>query len=85
MRCVAVRQAERSRTVPTILPPSKPRAAVKLVKQKQTLASLLFNGFMIVSALALTFIVLITEERYAFGPRLDNVAVGEQSARQKVP
>ncbi len=71
--------------MPTILPPSKPRAAVKPVKQKLTLASLLFNGFMIVSALVLAFIVLITEERYLFGPRLDNVAVSEQSARQKVP
>jgi len=85
MRCVAIRQAERRRTVPTILPPSKPRAAFEPAKQKRTLASLLFNGFMIVSALALTFIVLLTEERYAYGPRLENAAVSEQSVRQKVP
>jgi hypothetical protein len=50
------------------------------VKQKQTVASFLFNVFMVASALALTFVVLVTQERYAFGPRGDGGATIEQSA-----
>ena len=48
-------------TVPTALPrPRRPQA-----KQKQSALSLLFNTFLVVSAVALTFIVLQREEEYA--------------------
>jgi hypothetical protein len=71
-------------SVPTILP-NRRRATAKPVKQKQTVASLLFNAFMICSALALTFVVLVTEERAAFGPQKDAAATMEQSADSLTP
>jgi hypothetical protein len=70
--------------VPTILP-SRRRATTKPVKQKQTVALLLFNAFMICSALALTFVVLITEERAAFGPQKDAAVTLEQGADTQTP
>ncbi|MBV8792372.1 MAG: hypothetical protein JO205_01245 [Pseudolabrys sp.] len=62
--------------MPTMLPPRKPRAVAK--PQKQTLAAFMFNAFMIVSALALTFVVLVTEERYAFGPEYQKTVTAER-------
>ena len=70
--------------MPTILP-NRRRATAKPVKQKQTVASLLFNAFMICSALALTIVVLVTEERAAFGPQKDAAVTMEQSADSLTP
>lgn len=48
--------------MPTLLPPSKRR-----VEKKHGLFGALLNTFMVVSALALTFMVLVQEQRYANG------------------
>lgn len=47
--------------MPTILPP--PRRAER--ERKLSLLSIVFNLFLVVSALTLTFMVLAREERYA--------------------
>jgi len=47
--------------LPTVLP--RPRRHVE--SKKQSVASLIFNTFLVVSALLLTFIVLVREEEYA--------------------
>ena len=48
--------------MPTILP-TPPRR----VDKKRSLFSTVFNTFMVVSALALTFMVLVQEQRFANG------------------
>ena len=48
--------------MPTVLP----RPRVQRARSKRSIASVLFNGFLVVSALALTFVVLMREEEYAF-------------------
>lgn len=49
--------------MPTSLPP---RPQVR-VKAKRSIFSVALNTFMLVSALILTFVVLVQEERYAMG------------------
>ena len=49
--------------MPTSLPP-RPRVRVKA---KRSVFSVVLNAFMLVSALILTFVVLVQEERYANG------------------
>jgi hypothetical protein len=58
------------------LPTALPRR--RRVKAKQSFVSILFNTFLVVSALALTFVVLVREERYAFA-KLEAATV-EQAA-----
>ena len=65
--------------MPTELPPPR-QNRTQPVTQKQRKISLMLNIFMVVSALALTYVVLVTEQRYGFGPRHDNVVTIETSA-----
>ncbi len=51
--------------MPTTLP-HRPRADVKRTPRR-IVFDVLFNGAMLVSALILTYIVLVREEQYAFG------------------
>ena len=51
--------------MPTTLP-HRPRADVKRTPRRIAF-DVLFNGAMLVSALILTYIVLVREEQYAFG------------------
>ncbi len=51
--------------MPTTLP-HRPRADVKR-SPRRIVFDILFNGAMLVSALILTFIVLVREEQFAFG------------------
>jgi hypothetical protein len=51
--------------VPTTLP-HRPRADVKRTPRRVAF-DILFNGAMLVSALVLTYIVLVREEQYALG------------------
>jgi hypothetical protein len=55
--------------LPTALPPVLPRR--RRAPEKRSLARIVFdvvfNAVLVVSALALTFIVLVREEQYAFG------------------
>jgi hypothetical protein len=51
--------------LPTTLP-HRPRANVKR-SLKRIVFDILFNGAMLVSALILTFMVLVREEQFAFG------------------
>lgn len=51
--------------MPTTLP-HRPRADVKR-SPRRVVFDILFNGAMLVSALALTFVVLVREQRYAYG------------------
>jgi hypothetical protein len=51
--------------LPTTLP-QRPRADVKR-SPRRVVFDILFNGAMLVSALALTFVVLMREQRYAYG------------------
>ncbi len=64
--------------MPTELPPSR-QNRTQPITRKQSKISLLFNIFMVASALALTYVVLVTEQRYGFGPRHDNVVTIEIS------
>ena len=48
--------------MPTHLPPPRPR-----VEKQGRFLSAVLNTFMVVSALALTFVVLVQEQRYANG------------------
>jgi hypothetical protein len=67
--------------LPTVMPPvsSRPRRE----PQKRSLAGkifdVLFNGVLIVSALILTFIVLVREEQYAYGEQEDPAMAIEQT------
>lgn len=47
--------------MPTVLPPPRRRVESK----ERSVANILFNTFLVVSALLLTFVVLIREEEYA--------------------
>ncbi|MGA2567478.1 MAG: hypothetical protein ABSF41_11700 [Pseudolabrys sp.] len=66
--------------MPTTLP-HRPRAAVKR-SLKRIVFDVLFNGAMLVSALILTFIVLVREEQYAFGQQETPAQAIEQAAQQ---
>jgi hypothetical protein len=61
--------------LPTNLP--RPR-----VKAKKSVFTVVFNGFMLGSALILTFMVLLQEERYAMGQRGHFANTLEQLAQQ---
>jgi len=52
--------------LPTALP-RPPRVKPKRVEQKRSLFGVVLNTFMVVSAVALTFVVLVQEQRYALG------------------
>ena len=52
--------------MPTALP--RPRRAAKKPSLARTVFDFLFNATLVVSALILTFILLVREEQYAFGP-----------------
>lgn len=62
--------------MPTVLPPSR---RVKK-KRKLSVFSVLFNTFLVVSALALTFAVLVREEEYALAQTDDGQTI-ETGAR----
>ncbi|MGI8527597.1 MAG: hypothetical protein ACR2K5_15785 [Pseudolabrys sp.] len=69
--------------MPTNLPrPPDPRAG--RAKQKPTKLSRALNIFMIASALALTYVVLVAEEQRAFGQRPPGAAAIEPSADARV-
>ncbi len=68
--------------MPTLLPERR-RAVARPVPQKQGLGTIILNTFMVISALVLTFIVLITEERYANWTSYDQTASVEQIADQE--
>ena len=55
----------KEKPLPTTLP-HRPRTDVKR-SSRRVAFDILFNGALLVSALALTFIVLVREERYAYG------------------
>jgi hypothetical protein len=67
--------------LPTVMPPVPSRR--RRVPEKRSLAGkifdVLFNGALIVSALILTFIVLVREEQYAYGQQEDPAMVIEQA------
>ena len=63
--------------MPTNLP-HRPRADVKR-SPRRVVFDILFNGAMLVSALILTFIVLVREQQYAFGQQ----DVATQTAQQR--
>jgi hypothetical protein len=56
------------------------------VEEKPSLArtvfDFLFNAVLVTSALILTFIVLVREEQYAFGPQQSAIQAIEQAAQQ---
>ena len=64
--------------MPTTLP-HRPRADVKR-SPRRVVFDILFNGALLLSALALTFIVLVREERYAYGQQ----EIANQTAQQSV-
>ena len=65
--------------MPTTLP-HRPRADVKR-SPRRVAFDILFNGALLASALALTFIVLVREERYAYGQQeIANQAVQQPMA-----
>jgi hypothetical protein len=51
----------------------------------RTVFDFLFNTVLVVSALILTFIVLVREEQYAFGQQGSQVPAIEQTALQSPP
>jgi hypothetical protein len=55
------------------------------VKAKTSVLTVVFNGFMLGSALILTFMVLLQEERYAMGQRGYFADTLEQLAQQTPP
>jgi hypothetical protein len=71
--------AKGAKPVPTLLPERRVAAA----SQKTTLGTKILNTFMITTALVLTFIVLLTEERYALGPNYDQMVAAEQAVDQE--
>jgi hypothetical protein len=52
--------------VPTDLP-QRPRSAVAKRSTGRLIFDVVFNGAMLISALILTFVVLVREEQYAIG------------------
>jgi hypothetical protein len=67
--------------LPTILPsvPPHPRREPEKRSRAGKIFDVLFNGALIVSALILTFIVLVREEQYAYGEQEDPAMAIEQS------
>ena len=70
--------------MPTPLPTTLPHRPCANVKRslKRIVFDVLFNGAMLVSALILTFIVLVREEQYAFGQQESPAQAIEQAAQQ---
>jgi ABC-type cobalt transport system substrate-binding protein len=72
--------------LPTALPPIRPRP--RRVTEKRSLARIVFdvvfNTALVVSALMLTFVVLVRQEQYAFGqqPRADQTIEQIEPATQ---
>ncbi len=64
--------------MPTTLP-HRPRTAVKRTPRR-VVFDILFNGTMLVSALILTFMVLVREEQYAFGQQ----EIANQTIQQRM-
>ncbi len=64
--------------MPTNLP-HRPRADVKR-SPRRVVFDILFNGAMLVSALILTFIVLVREQRYAYGQQ----EIANQTMQQRM-
>lgn len=64
--------------MPTNLP-DRPRADVKR-SPRRVVFDILFNGAMLVSALILTFIVLVREQRYAYGQQ----EIANQTMQQRM-
>ena len=64
--------------MPTTLP-HRPRADVKR-SPRRVVFDILFNGAMLVSALALTFIVLMQEQRYVYG----QPEIADQTMQQRM-
>ena len=64
--------------MPTTLP-HRPRASVKR-SPRRVVFDILFNGAMLVSALILTFIVLVREQRYAYGQQ----EIANQTMQQRM-
>lgn len=72
--------------MPTVLPPvSRPRRATKKRSRARLVFDVLFNAALVVSALILTFIVLVREEQYAFGHQQRPGQAIEQAANPLVP
>ena len=65
--------------MPTALPPRRGSEKRPLAR---TVFDVLFNTALVVSALILTFIVLVREEQYAFGHRQRPAQMIEQLAEQ---
>jgi hypothetical protein len=69
--------------LPTALPPISPRP--RRAPEKRSLARIvfdvLFNSALVVSALILTFIVLVRQEQYAFGQQPRPAQAIEQTAQ----
>jgi hypothetical protein len=80
LRMLSAGEPEGETPLPTTLP-HRPRAAVKR-SLKRIVFDVLFNGAMLVSALILTFIVLVREEQYAFGQQETPAQAIEQAAQQ---
>jgi hypothetical protein len=66
--------------LPTVLPQS--RRVAKKRSLTRTVFEFLFNAAMVVSALILTFIVLVREEQYASGRLASPAQAIEQAAQQ---
>ena len=68
--------------MPTLLPERR-RTTAKAVPAKPNLGTKILNTFMVLSALVLTVVVLITEERYANHTNYDQTVAAEQIADQQ--
>jgi hypothetical protein len=71
-------ETEGETPLPTTLP-HRPRADVKR-SPRRVVFDILFNGAMLVSALALTFVVLMREQRYAYGQQ----EIADQTMQQRM-
>lgn len=67
--------------MPIDLPPPRPRPSA----QKRTFFSVVLQTAMVVSALALTYVVLAAEERYALGRPSNPPEAIEQTEAQNPP
>ena len=67
--------------MPTTLP--QRRRADQKLSLARTVFDFLFNAALLVSALILTFIVLVREEQYAFGQQESPAQAIEQAAQQR--
>jgi hypothetical protein len=67
--------------LPTVLPRQR-RAVAKSASPARRAISIAFNAFMVLSALLLTFVVLVREEEYALGEKTDTITAFEQAAAQ---